>query len=182
MHDSRLSLIGKIDTALVKGIGLLLRGLRDTTIWLLGLLSVVGLPSLAIEYGEGLADLSWLEWGAMALLALLLWRHVHYCRHFAFGFWRGFSRLLVFQGVLNCLGLAFCGLLLYLFLDKESLPGLLNYLRMEDPLSKLTTYALALLAVYLASPTTPMRNWTPASVAPPRIEPTVYFTDKEAHQ
>ena len=57
MHKPRLSLIGKIDTALVKGTGLLLRGLRDTTIWLLGLLSVVALPSQAIEYGEGLADL-----------------------------------------------------------------------------------------------------------------------------
>lgn len=182
MHDSRLSLVGKIDTALVKGTGLLLRGLRDTSIWLMGLFSVVALPLLAIEYGEGLADLSWLEWGAMALLALLLWRHVHYCRHFALGFWRGLSRLLMFQGMLSCLSFVFCGLLLSLLLDDESLPGLLNFLRLEDPLSKLATYALALLAVYLASPTTPMCNRTMASVEPSRVEPTVSFTNKEVRQ
>lgn len=61
MQSPDLSLAGKLDNLLTKGLCSLLGGLANTFIWLLGLLVLVGQPIQIFEYGEGLSDVSWAE-------------------------------------------------------------------------------------------------------------------------
>lgn len=147
-----LSLAGRLDNSASRLICTLLSGLKKTLLWLCGLLILALLPMLIFEYGEGLADISLLEWGFMLLLGLLLWRHAHYCRHFSTGFWKGASRLLTSIGILSVVELAMIGLC-EIFLwrtEYEELPK--HYLLEDDPLVKLATYATLLMALYLAAP------------------------------
>lgn len=73
MQHPELSLAGKLDSGLTKGLCLLLRGVKAGGLWLLGLLTLATLPWMIFEYGDGLADLSLLEWSFMPLLALFPW-------------------------------------------------------------------------------------------------------------
>lgn len=70
MQSPDLSLAGKLDNLLSKGLCSLFGGLANTFIWLLGLLVLVGQPVQIFEYGEGLSDVSWAEWGFMFLSVL----------------------------------------------------------------------------------------------------------------
>lgn len=180
MKDQHLSLAGKVDIGLVKGLSHLLAALKNIVLWLGGLLNLIALPATVFEYREGLADLSWHEWLAMLLLTLLLSRHIRYCRYFSVGFWRGLSRLLMFQGLLLCTLLTVTGLTLGLLLDSSSLYEFLGYLRLEDPLSKLITYALVLLAVALAAPTGKGPKAGADFPQSKRVEPTVSSMTREA--
>ncbi|MFZ5958845.1 hypothetical protein ACOXVJ_15175 [Pseudomonas knackmussii] len=180
MNERRLSLAGKIDIGLVKGLGHLFAALKNAALWLAGLLSFIALPTMTFEYAEGLADISWHEMGATLLLGLLLWRHIRYCRFFDTGFWRGLSRLLMVQGVLSCTLLTFSGLTLGLLLNSRYLDGFLDYLRLDDPISKLTTYALVLFAVFVAAPTNKRPKAAAAPAQPLRIEPSVSAMAREA--
>ncbi|MBD3736673.1 MAG: hypothetical protein IE938_09440 [Pseudomonas balearica] len=153
MQYRELSLSGKLDTALVRALCTLANSIKGVVLWLLGLLMLPASVWLAFEYDEGLSDLSWHEWGFLLLLPALLWRHFCYCRHFAFGFWRGLSRLFIFQGALNTVLLFFIGLLLSVVLESDDLMHVLRYLRQEESLGELSALGLTLLAVYLAPPT-----------------------------
>lgn len=174
MQSPDLSLAGKLDNLLTKGFCSLLGGLANTFIWLLGLLVLVGQPIQIFEYGEGLSDVSWAEWGFMLLFVLLLRRHVHYCRHFSTGYWTGLSRLVVFQGRFACIGLSILGFMVGL----ESLLGASADLPSTvDPAMDVTGSGLVLLMLYLAAPTssaTSMRS----NVSPP-VEPTRDPAEKE---
>lgn len=153
MEHRELSLLSKLDNGLTKGLCIMLGWLKYLGLWLLGLVMLVASFLLIFEYGEGLADISWHEWGFLLLLSLLLWRHTRYCQHFTLGFWRGLSRLLIAQGVLGIL-LAFgIGLLVCLLLGSEHLDSFLQYLTREHPVDELVSYGFTLLAVYLAAPT-----------------------------
>lgn len=180
MQSPELSLAAKLDNGLTKGLCLLLRGLRTGSLWLLGLVTLVGLPSIVFEYGEGLADLSLLERGVMPLLALLLWRHIHYCQHFTTGTWRGLSRLLMFQGVMSVLGMIIIGLFTFVMAQTEDIQGLYQYLRQDDPISKIVTFGSVLLAVYLAAPTAATESLSTPEAMPARVEPSLSATAKEA--
>jgi hypothetical protein len=180
MQSSELSLAGKLDNGLTKGLCLLLRGLKTGSLWLLGLLTLAGLPWIIFEYSEGLADISPLEWGFMPLLALLLWRHSHYCQHFTTGIWRGLSRLLMFQGVMSILGLVIIGLLTFVMAQTGDLQGLLRYLLQDDPISKFVSFGSVLLAVYLAAPTAATESLSATEAMTARVEPSVSVTAKEA--
>jgi hypothetical protein len=180
MQSPELSLAGKLDNGLTKGLCLLLRGLRTGSLWLLGLLTLAGLPLMIFEYGEGLADLSLLEWGVMPLLALLLWRHIHYCQHFTTGTWRGLSRLLMFQGVMSVLGMIIIGLFTFVMAQTEDIQRLYQYLLQDDPISKIVTFGSVLLAVYLAAPTATTESLSTPEAMPARVEPSVSTTAKEA--
>jgi len=180
MQSPELSLAGKLDNGLTKALCLLLRGLKTCSLWLLGLLTLAALPLIILEYGEGLADLSLLEWGFMPLLALLLWRHIHYCQHFTTGIWRGLSRLLMFQGVMSVLGLAIVGLLTVLLAQTEHLQTFIRYLLQDDPISKFVSFGTVLLAAYLAAPTATAATISTPEAVPYCMEPSVSTTAKEA--
>ncbi len=180
MQPPELSLAGKLDNGLTKGLCLLLRGLRTGSLWLLGLLALAGLPWIIFEYGEGLADLSLLEWSFMLLLALLLWRHIRYCQHFATGIWRGLNRLLMCQGVMVVLGLVTVGLLIYVMAETRDLQELPRYLLQDDPISKFLSFGSVLLAVYLAAPTAATGSFRATEAMPARVEPSVSAMAKEA--
>ena len=180
MQSPELSLAGKLDNGLTKGLCLLLRGLKTGSLWLLGLLTLAGLPWIIFEYGEGLADLSLLEWGFMPLLALLLWRHSHYCRHFTTGTWRGLSRFLMFQGVMSVLGLIIIGLFTFVMAQTENLQEFFHYLLQDDPISKIVNFGSVLLAAYLAAPTAATESLSAPEAMSARVEPTVSTTAKEA--
>jgi hypothetical protein len=180
MQTRELSLVGKLDSGLTKGLCLLLGWLKTASLWLLGLLTLALLPFLIFEYGEGLADLSLLEWAFMPLLALLLWRHVHYCQHFATGIWHGLTRLLICQGIMGALGLLLIGLLTSVMVQTEHLQTLLSYLAQDDPISKLVSLGSVLLAAYLAAPTARITAPSMPKAAPIRMEPTVTQAAKEA--
>lgn len=180
MQSPELSLAGKLDNGLTKGLCLLLRGLRTGSLWLLGLLTLAGLPLIIFEYGEGLADLSLLEWGVMPLLALLLWRHIHYCQHFTTGTWRGLSRLLMFQGVMSVLGMIIIGLFTFVMAQTEDIQRLYQYLLQDDPISKIVTFGSVLLAVYLAAPTAATESLSTPEAMPACVEPSLSTTAKEA--
>ena len=152
MEHRELSLLSKLDNGLTKGLCIMLGWLKYLGLWLLGLVMLVASFLMILEYGEGLADISWHEWVFLLLLSLLLWRHTRYCQHFTLGFWRGLSRLLIAQGVLGIL-LAFgIGLLVCLLLGSEHLDSFLQYLTREHPVDELVSYGFTLLAVYLAAP------------------------------
>lgn len=180
MQTHELSLIGKLDNGLTKGLCLLLGWLKTASLWWLGLLTLASLPLLVFEYGEGLADISLLEWAFMPLLALLLWRHVRYCRHFATGIWRGLSRLLICQGIMSALGLLLVGLLTAVMVQTDHLQELLSYLTQDDPISKFVSFSSVLLAAYLAAPTAAVNTLSIPKSAPIRVEPTVTPAAKEA--
>lgn len=179
MERYELSLAGKLDAGLVKALCALLGWLKNLSLWVLGLSMLLGAIWMIFEYDEGLADISWHEWGFLLLLPLLLWRHARYCQCFAIGFWRGLSRLLIFQGILGIVTLSGTGLLVALLLESESLDSFLRYMAQGDPISELVGYGLTLLVVYLAAPAS---AGSPASqqAAPARIEPTVSPMAKEA--
>ena len=162
MQFPELSLAGKLDVCLTKGLCALSRGLIKTLIWLLGIGLLIAQFSEIFEYGEGLADISWGEWGFMLVFALLLWRHRVYCRHFGWGFWRGLSRLLVFQGSFLALWLVMLGLILgdawFLGARHEWIPTSL------DPIMQLIEFGVVLFTLYLAAPT------RPASPLPSTVE------------
>ncbi|MFL1390629.1 hypothetical protein ACI77F_23465 [Pseudomonas tritici] len=147
MQPSELSLAGKLDIGLTKGLCMLCSGAISSLIWLLGIVQLVTQFSGIFEYGEGLSDLSWGEWGFMPLFVLLLWRHRVYCRHFGWGLWRGLSRLLAFQGRVLGIGL--------LILGAGWLWGKPSELVRTDmdPIMQLVRFGLALLTLYLAAPT-----------------------------
>ncbi len=135
---------------------------------------LVGQPVQIFEYGEGLSDVSWAEWGFMFLSVLLLRRHIQYCRHYSSGFWAGFSRLVLFQGRLACAGLSFLGFMV----GFESQFGASNDLSSTvDPVMDVMGLGLVLLMFYLAAPTssaTSMRSTVPA-----RVEPMLIPVEKE---
>lgn len=180
MQTHELSLIGKLDNGLTKGLCLLLGWLKTASLWWLGLLTLASLPLLIFEYGEGLADLSLMEWGFMPLLVLLLWRHVRYCRHFATGIWRGFNHLLICQGIMSALGLLLVGLLTAVMVQTEHVQGFVTYLSQDDPISKLVGFGSVLLAAYLAAPKAAITTLSMPKVAPIRVEPTITPAAKEA--
>lgn len=180
MQTHELSLVGKLDNGLTKGLCLLLVWLKNASLWWFGLLTLASLPLLIFEYGEGLADISLLEWAFMPLLALLLWRHVRYCRHFATGIWRGLNRLLICQGIMSALGLLLVGLLTAVMVQTDHLQELLSYLTQDDPISKFVSFSSVLLAAYLAAPTAAVNTLSIPKSAPIRVEPTVTPAAKEA--
>lgn len=180
MQIRELSLAGKLDNGLTKGLCLLLGWLKTASLWWLGLITLASLPFLIFEYSEGLADLSLLEWGFMPLLALLIWRHVRYCRHFATGMWRGLNRLLICQGIMSALGLLLIGLLTAVMVQTDHVQGLVAYLSQDDPISKLVSFGSVLLAAYLAAPTADITTLSMPKVTPIRVEPTITPAAKEA--
>lgn len=180
MQSSELSWAGKLDAGLTKGLCLVLGWLINASIWLVGLWMLIDQQSQIFEYGEGLADVSWHEWGFMLLFVLLLWRHVRYCRHFATGFWRGLSRVLTFQGRLGCVVLALIGSVTGLDLDViTQLQGELMDTAF-DPFIEISAYGLVLLVLYLAAPTTNAARSPAKPVASSRVEPTFITAEKEA--
>jgi hypothetical protein len=175
MQTRELSLVGKLDTGLSRGFCLLLTWLSYALVWLLGLLMLSGQPALIFEYDEGLADISWHEWAYMLLFVLLLWRHIHYCRCFATGFWRGLSQLLTFQGRLCFVMFATLGLTVGLEQAQGVSVDLLN--TMADPMIELISSGLILLTVCLAVPSAPSES-VPQTLSP-RVEPTLIRTEKD---
>ena len=180
MQSPELSLAGKLDTGLTKILCALLGGLKTASLWLTGFLTLAVMPWMIFEYGEGLSDLSPLEWGFMPLLALLLWRHIRYCRHFSSGFWHGLNRILIFQGVMSVLTLALIGAVVGALLFTEHLQSFLNYLQYQDPISKLASFAFLLLTVYLAAPTRATDSRSTVETPSAHVEPFVSATAKEA--
>lgn len=180
MQSPELSLAGKLDTGLTRTLCALLGWLKTASLWLTGFLTLAVMPWMIFEYGEGLSDLSPLEWGFMPLLALLLWRHIRYCRHFSSGFWHGLNRILIFQGVMSVFTLALIGAVIGALLFTEHLQSFLNYLQSQDPISKLASFALLLLTVYLAAPTRATDSRSNVETPSARVEPTVSATAKEA--
>lgn len=159
MDNPEMTLIGKLDIGLSKGICLILGALKTGFIWLSGLALIVWLPFIVFEYGDGLVDLSSLEWIFMILMGLLIWRHVRYCKHFGTGFWRGLSRLLICQGLLMTFELVVIGFVASMLVGVKPLDTATNNLReflqflmMDDPASKILTFTLILFATYLAPP------------------------------
>lgn len=175
MQSPELSLAGKLDSNLTKGLCLLFGWLIKALIWLLGLLSLGGQASQIFEYGEGLADVSWAEWGFMLLFALLLRRHIRYCRHFAIGFWRGISRLLTFQGRLVCVGLSIFGFATGVEQQLGTPVDLLS--TVADPVTELTALGFTLLTLYLAAPTATSESSRPITTL--RVEPAITTAEKE---
>ncbi|PHR17748.1 MAG: hypothetical protein COA41_11570 [Sphingopyxis sp.] len=162
MQSTEMSLVGKIDNGLSKGLCLLLNGLKTIFLWLTGLMVLIGLPLIIFEYGEGLADLSLVEWIFIPLMFLLLWRHMHYCKHFGTGIWRGFSRLMLCVGMLLVVQLAFIGIVAGLLavtddaeMTERGTEAFIKFLALEDPLSEILNYGLLLITIYLAAPYTP---------------------------
>lgn len=175
MQTRELSLAEKLDTGLSRGLCLVISWLSNAVVWLLGLMVLLGLPALIFEYGEGLADVSWHEWAFMLLFGLLLWRHIHYCRHFATGFWRGLSRLLMFQGRLCFAVLATLGFAI----GFEQVQGVSADLvsAAVDSAFELVGFGLVLLALYLAVPIASNERSQQPSVS--RVEPTFTSTEKD---
>lgn len=182
MYEKELSLTGKLDNGLTKGILHLLGWLKIGGLWLLGLITLTVLPWIIFEYQEGLSDLSLLEWGFIPLLALLLWRHVYYCKHFTTGFWLGFSRLLLCQGVMSALSFLFLGIFISGLLLIEHPQEFFYLLVQESPLDKIFTFSSVLIAVYLAAPTSCKKSANVPAAAPLAAEPTASPEAKEALQ
>ncbi|MDI5885990.1 hypothetical protein ACFO0O_06460 [Cobetia amphilecti] len=185
-QSTSLSLTGKIDNGFSRFLCQVLNAIKTGMLWLIGLMILALLPFAIFEYGEGLADISLLEWAFMALLGLLLWRHVNYCQHFSTGFWKGASRLLISLGIMTVVELVVIGLCeIFLWQSEyEDLPR--NYLLDDDPLVKLATYASLLVALYLSAPTANRRAMTTNEPqaqgdtrAPEKAEPATSDTFKE---
>lgn len=179
MQSTELSLAGKLDHGLTKGLCLLLRSLKTGSLWLLGLLTLALLPGLIFEYNDGLADLSLLEWSVIPVMALLLWRHIRYCRHFAMGFWRGLNRLLIAQGIMTAVGMVLLGASVAWLGQTEHPDELLRLLVQEDPLNKLLAFGMVLLAFYLAIPKSAPSSLPQSSVLHARVEHEVFTPAKE---
>lgn len=172
MEHRELSLISKLDNGLTKGLCIMLGWLKYLGLWLLGLVMLVASFLMIFEYGEGLADISWHEWGFLLLLSLLLWRHVSYCQYFSIGLWNGLSRLLIAQGVLGVLSYFIIGSLLSLVMASEHLDSFLFSLAQENPIEKLVEYGLILLAVYLAAPVS-KKSPSVKQAVPAQVEPDI---------
>lgn len=181
MDRSELTLAGKIDAGLVKGLCLLLGWLKHFGLSLLGLLGLAWLLLGIFEYDDGLADISWHEWGFMLLLVLLLWRHVRYCQHFSCGFWRGLTRIIKAQGIMAVTALSSLALFFLPFQENENLSESLRQIGQTDPISELMHFGFVLLVVYLSAPTASVLNGAIPSTVPVRVEPTLSSTAKEAN-
>jgi hypothetical protein len=155
MQTRELSLLGALDNGLTKVICHILLGLKNSILWLMGLVTFIALPFLIFEYNQGLADLSQLEWVFIPLLGLLLWRHIAYCKYHATGFGRGLSYLFKAQGVMVVVELVVIGTVATVLMGTKELQ-LLDIFMMETPITKLITLFTVLLATYLAAPTKPL--------------------------
>lgn len=180
MQHPELSLIGKLDIGLSKGLCWLLGWWKTVSLWLIGLFMLASLPWIIFEYGEGLADLAPLEWLFMLLLALLLWRHIHYASHFALGFWHGLHRLLIVQGVMFVLGLVVLGVFTTMVRFVERPEELLRLITQEHPIDKIVTFGAVLLALYLGVPRTPLTQAPAPEAVQTRVEPEIPSLAKEA--
>lgn len=147
-----LPLVSKLDNGLTKGLCIMLGWLKYLGLWLLGLVLLLGSFSEIFEYSEGLADVSWHEWGFLLLMPLLLWRHISYCQYFSTGLWSGLSRLLIAQGLLGVLFFFATGLIVELLASGEHFDSADLFFGQQSPFEKLVEYGLTLLAVYLAAP------------------------------
>jgi hypothetical protein len=151
MQPTAPSLAARLDIGINKYLRMILAGALYCVVWLMGLVLFASQPYLMFEYKEGLADLSWLEWGFMLACLLLISRHVRYSRHFASGFWSSLNRLLMFQGWLACFFLSMTGLAVTVeaIHYQTAAPPSLN----DDPLQELICYGAILFMLYLAAPT-----------------------------
>ena len=154
MQNRKLSLLGTLDNGLTHLMCLCLTGLKNSILWLIGLLTFLGLPVLIFEYNEGLNDLSLAEWFFIPLMALLLRRHIKYCKHYEASFGRGLGALFKAQGVVAAIELIVIGLVAYALMGTDKLK-ILDVFIIEHPITKLTTLFMILLATYLAAPTQP---------------------------
>ena len=180
MQHPELSLAGKLDIGLSKGLCWLLGWSKTVSLWLTGLFMLASLPWIIFEYGEGLADLSPLEWMFMLLLALFLWRHIHYASHFALGFWQGLHRLLMAQGVMFVLGLVVLGAIAAVLQFEKHPEELLRLITQEHPIDKIETLGAVLLALYLGVPRTPATQAPVPVTVQTRVEPEIPPLAKEA--
>lgn len=172
MEHRELSLISKLDNGLTKGLCIMLRWIKNFSLWLLGAVLLQRSIKMIFEYSEGLADVSWHEWAFLLLMPLLLWRHVSYCQYFSIGLWNGLSRLLIAQGVLGALSYFIIGSLLSLVLASGHLESFLFSLAQENPIEKLVEYGLILLAIYLAAPVS-KKSRSVKQAAPAQVEPDI---------
>ena len=182
MHHPELSLAGKLDSGLTRGLCSMLTGLMVGGLWLLGLLTLASLPWVFFEYDDGLADLSLLEWGLIPVMAMLLWRHIRYCRYFAMGFWRGLNRLLIAQGIMAAVGMALFGACVAFLAQTEHPEDLLRLLIQEDPRDKLLAFGMVLLALYLAIPKSAPGPVSQSATLHARVEPEIFTQTKEVSQ
>lgn len=180
MQPRELSLASKLDNGLTRGLCWLLGRVKTAGLWLIGLSIMASLPWAIFEYDAGLADLSSLEWMFMPLLALLLWRHIHYASHFAFGFWQGLHRLLIAQGVMFVLGLVLLGACAYLLRFDMPPKEFLQLMTQEHPIDKVVTFGAVLLALYLGVPRTSAAQTPVPVTVQTRIEPEIVPLAKEA--
>lgn len=180
MQHPELSLIGRLDIGLSKGLCWLLGWWKTVSLWLIGLFMLASLPWTIFEYGEGLADLAPLEWVFMLLLALLLWRHIHYASHFALGFWHGLHRLLMAQGVMFVLGLVVLGVFTTIVRFVERPEELLRLITQEHPIDKIVTFGAVLLALYLGVPRTSTTQAPVSVTVQTRVAPEIPPLAKEA--
>ncbi|MFP8966029.1 hypothetical protein ACKC9G_05570 [Pokkaliibacter sp. CJK22405] len=148
-----LSLLARVDVGVAYYFSVLFKGIITLAIWLLGLVSLIQIIWSFFEYHEGLADLSWAEWGFLLFSLLLLRRHIHYCRHFGWGFWAGLSRLFAFQGIFYGVIYAVLGMLFIYLYSIGEINEFLLQLEVIEPADKLVEYGLSLLAIFLAIPT-----------------------------
>lgn len=175
MKHRELSLISKLDNGLTKGLCIMLGWLKSLSLWLLGLVLFKHSIAMIFEYNEGVADISWHEWGFFFIMALLLWRHTRYCKHFSVGYWSGLSRLLIAQGTLGVLFFICMGLLLMMLSLKGGLANFSFAVLRDHPVGKIAQYSFTLLAVYLSAPfyPSPVSKKQPAPVQAEPIIPTV---------
>ncbi|MEO1819879.1 hypothetical protein [Pseudomonas sp.] len=190
MQTNELSFAGKFDNGLSKVLCIALRGLKFALLWLMGLMMLSLLPFVIFEYSEGSSDLSLLEWLFMPLMCLLLWRHIHYSKHFGVGFWAGLSRLFIFVGLLTVVEVLIfdeaVGMIASCDFTDEGIPNMqsiINYLAVHNPLPAPLYYGLFLATFFLSAPyqakvpadnKKPEKNEPlPPTAAQTRQEPTV---------
>lgn len=150
-----------IDRAFSKGLTLLLLFIFFSTIFFLGIASILCVYVEFFEYEDSLWDLSNAEIGYLLLFAAVIYRHVSYCRKYKIGIWTTITRPFFALGYLMLVSLAYFGVavLAALYTGESNLSTELSgVLSGASGAEQLVGFILTVLAIYLATPTSEQKD------------------------
>ncbi len=169
MERPALPLWAKLDSGLTYCLQLLIKWVAWTLLPLLGVAAAILTWEGLFEHGEGLMELSRLEWAFIALFLLMERRLFLYNRLFGYRWWIGLWRLLSGLGSYSLAWIVFCGsaALLQLSLGGSWEAGQAG-IAMTGMVQPLWLSGI-LLTLYLSTPT---RLAEPSPVEVPTVAPT----------
>lgn len=148
-----MNIFQRIDTFFSRSLIGLLRLFAYIFILLSGLVSLALIFVVIFEYDDGIADLSNIELLILAILGLLLYRHISYCRYYGVAIWKRVIMPIYASGMMSVVySIIFQIIIGFKFMVKPELT-FAEVIMQPSKTGELIFLASSLIAIYLSTPT-----------------------------